>query len=452
MDQTQLDAIEDQLKTIQAKANTLEGGVASLGSTSGTASKESPVDASTIKEEAMPQVEDVTGEEPEMSTSDAYLESLKATSKGMADMLKTKQDIYAESQKQQQGLLEKLTSRKSAEEYQAETEEKMGFDTAQYLTDRNSDIAELESMQKSYQKMLASKEAGLLAEEERISTTGTIARRMTRTEKEWNIKLNTLAGAINTKNAIISLKDKSYEKASDFIDKAVKNYIEDVKLDYEQFEQYRKDNATLLENMTDDQKAILDSAQEQAKLLYEETKAQKTSIGELIKKYPDAPWPVDALSMTLEEAAATASKSALWEKETMTEEWSDPYYLGGDIVQMELNSGQIRTAVNVDKDSSSSEGTYKSGGAEFTNAEIADAKIYLDNLQLANDYENTKKEYLKMYELWKEDKGDIDDFFKEFPADRYIDIDDNSLPTRFKTELKQYESLDEGYLSRMENE
>lgn len=350
LSQEQLDAIEAQLNTIRGSVSDITQQYKATGNTSPTSDYTALQSASDIKQQPAFQYNETAGTEPDISGSVADIAGYKASTKSLQDSIARFQAQYEANQKQSESILDKISGKKSVSDYQTEIKNQLGYDPEQYLADRQTDIAEIESLQKTYETALQSKQMALLNDQSQAATTGFVNKAMNRTEKEWNIKLNGIAGAINTKNAIISLKDQSYEKATDYINKAVENYTAELKNEVDQYEQLRQDNAELLAEMSDVDMKIFDAAESRAKQEYETAQTEKTQIGKLMTDYPDAPWTTNSMGLTLAEAAQIAAKSAKYQAEVSEagpEQWSAPYMMGGDYVQENLKTGEIRTAVNI---------------------------------------------------------------------------------------------------------
>lgn len=331
LSQEQLDAIEAQLNTIRGSVSDITQQYKATGNTSPTSDYTALQSASDIKQQPAFQYNETTGTEPDISGSVADIAGYKASTKSLQDSIARFQAQYEANQKQSESILDKISGKKSVTDYQTEIKNQLGYDPEQYLADRQTDIAEIESLQKTYETALQSKQMALLNDQSQAATTGFVNKAMNRTEKEFNIKLNSIAGAINTKNAIISLKDQSYEKATNYINKAVENYTAKLKNEVDQYEQLRQDNAELLAEMSDVDIKIFDAAQAEAEREYETRKMEMNQIGSLMTKYADAGWTTNDLqNLSLGEALEKASMSPTYQNEQISSEM-DIYAKQADI-------------------------------------------------------------------------------------------------------------------------
>lgn len=129
-------------------------------------------------------------------------------------------------------------------------------------------------------------------------------------------------------------------------------------------------------------------------------KADRTKVldmvGDALKLGAPASIGSGALSMTLPEATRALAPYL----KTKTD-WSEPYTLGGDVVQKNLSTGEIRTAVNVSK---------TSGGGTFTQTQINQgaANAGLPIAQFAALDANTQNWFINGYSTFQTLKKKVD--------------------------------------------
>lgn len=322
----ELNRIQGRIDTVRAGVNALTPQVSALNKKSPTmqpGASGSVLSAADIKPQSQIKVNELTGKAPDLASTFADNAGMKAG----ADMMQKQIDEQKKQQEQvatqKTSLWDKISGAKTSDQVMQDTSKEIGFDTAQYLATRKSDIAELDSLEKQYQQATGFKDQALLNDQS-LGAAGAsqdfINRKMSRTEKEWNIRLNQMGGVINTKTAIMKLKDEDYTTASQYIQKAIDNNTADLKLKYDQFNTLEQENKDLLDNIGDNYKTLYDTAKAFALEEYQTTRNEKTQIGNLMAEYSDAPWTANSMSLSLGEASQIAKKSQRYKNELAKQE------------------------------------------------------------------------------------------------------------------------------------
>jgi hypothetical protein len=316
----QLNKIQGGIDAVRDKINLLPITSTSPNSTVLGQNVSQPLSAEQIKPQSQLQINELSGEKPELSLAFSDIAGMKTGNDIMAKKIVEDQKRLEASQKESTSLWDKLAGSKTSAEVASDTASQLGYDPAQYLAQRQTDIAEMESLQKQYQDMIGMSDNERLNIENNPSFSKEFANKeWTYAEKKWNSRLNTLAGAINTKASIMKLKDENYTQATQYIQQAVNNYTADLKTQYDQYDKFRQDNKDLFNELGDDYVKVYDTAERFALQEYQDKRNEKTQIGNLMAEYPDAPWTANSLSLSLGEASQIAQQSQKYQLELQSQ-------------------------------------------------------------------------------------------------------------------------------------
>lgn len=284
-----------------------------------------PFSADTIKPQPQIMVNDYSGKEPDLSLAFSDLAGMKEATAAKEKQMEDIKSKIQEKEKEKSSIWNIIKS-KEQEDVKSETEGNIGFDMGEYLVTRKQDIAEMESLQKQYQDILVLKENEQLSIENRPGFTKSIAEReWTYAEKKWNSRLNAIAGGINTKAAIMKLKDENYTQAQQYINQAINYHTQELENTYKQFDKIQEENKELWNNLSENQKDVYNTAKDFALQEYQTARAEKTQIGNLMSDYPDAPWDSNSMNLSLGEATQIAQQSAKYQKEMQGDVLGDIY-------------------------------------------------------------------------------------------------------------------------------
>ncbi|HOI97972.1 MAG TPA: hypothetical protein PLA19_05745, partial [Candidatus Pacearchaeota archaeon] len=202
-----------------------------------------------------------------------------------------------------------------------------------------------ESLQKQYTDLVSQRDQELLGLEQNAGFSKSyLNKELTYAEQKWNLRLSAQAGIINTKAAIMKLKDENYTMANQYINQAVTNATAELKLQYDRYDKLRQDNKDLFDDLGDDYRTVYATSEKKALMDYQTAQNEKTQIGNMMLDYPDAPWTANSMSLSLGEAAQIAAQSQKYQLELQSQQAdiSKTYY---DMMpeKMAETSGDILT-------------------------------------------------------------------------------------------------------------
>jgi hypothetical protein len=251
---------------------------------------------------------------PEPKISSPNLTSAGAAISGFEAMLnnlqKERDEAFKEIQTQNQTWWQKIMNQPSGSEAMASAYEKIGVKPQEYFAQASADLAEVKTLMEQYNKAVEARDLALSAERERMAPNEIISARMSRVERDANIRLNTMAAQINTKNAIIQAKENNFTKAQQFVNDAVDQYTTDQKMRLDQFGTFYAMNKDTIDRLDKKYKDVFDKSFELAKLELAQKKDEMKEILKLAIEYPNAGWPSDLSQMTLAEATEIARRVA----------------------------------------------------------------------------------------------------------------------------------------------
>lgn len=195
----------------------------------------------------------------------------------------------------------------------AELEKQYGVESVEYLAKRKTELAEVEALQNSYNTAVAARDLSLSAEQDRMATQGIITSRMTRMERDANIRLNQMSANINTKLGIMEMEKGNFTEAQSLISQGVDDYTAQYKWEYEVTKDFMDTNYNIIKGLKQDQKDVLNNTLELKKSQWELQLNQTNAVGELMLKYSNAGIKI---SDSLEEATRKASLVAPLSTET----------------------------------------------------------------------------------------------------------------------------------------
>ncbi len=153
---------------------------------------------------------------------------------------------------------------------------------AKIYPNQQADIAEVKTLQEEYDKAVAAKEQGMLNIENKQMPMELIVGEQAAYEKQANIRLNQMAGQINTKIGLMNLNQGNADKAMTFIDKAIDNYTAEKKFEYQQYQDFMNMNYNQIRDLDTKYQNILNTGLSLAKYNYEEQVKEKQAVRDLM--------------------------------------------------------------------------------------------------------------------------------------------------------------------------
>lgn len=123
-----------------------------------------------------------------------------------------------------------------------------------------ADMAAIMQKRQAYNNKLAALELAKSAERERLAPMEFIHARMDRMTRDTNIELSRMAAEIKMDTAMLEFKQGRLDKAYQFIDQAVKDYTYEREFQVNMMRDFYEMNYNLLQDLTSDQKSVLDKA------------------------------------------------------------------------------------------------------------------------------------------------------------------------------------------------
>lgn len=177
-------------------------------------------------------------------------------------------------------------------------------------------------------------------------------------------------------NSIAATLQGNLSLAQQEADRAVAAEFDPLQHELDYLKQVYSMNQDALSEADKEQAGKISAALQDRQDKLDAAKSDRASVMSLVSSAAQngAPAAIISQALGLDLAAAT-SLLAPYQKETA--QWSEPFNLGGDIVQKNLKTGEVRTAVNIPADGS--------GGVTFTQSQInngaANAGLPIDSFK-----------------------------------------------------------------------
>jgi hypothetical protein len=189
--------------------------------------------------------------------------------------------------------------------------ESTGMKSEEYFSQFKSDLAEVTTLKEDYNKAVEAKNQALLREEQRLAPEAVIAGKMSRVEKEANLRLSTMSAQINTKLGIMEMKRGNFTDAQNFVNNAVNDYLTQYKMNVDNFRTFYNVNKDMVDSLKSDYKDIFNKSWDLAKLKLTQEENRTKQIANWIKEVPNANWGSNPLDLTLEDAAQIYQQGSL---------------------------------------------------------------------------------------------------------------------------------------------
>lgn len=247
------------------------------------------------------------------------ISSAMAGVNGLSSMADYSRNFYekqlAAQQKQQekqksmfQQLMDSMTS---PEEARQNAQEETGINPADFFARQERQFKEIESLQNEYNKTVEAKDQQIAMTHDKLASNNFINNQIAQIERNAAPKLNRLSADINAKAAVLEAQQGNFAEAQKYVNQAVQDATAMNKYNYDMYTaayEMNKDNFdrldTIYTNAYKDQMAFAEAA-------YNEQKAEKEAIGELLLKYPNAG--IDIYGDSYMDALGKAQKDASYQ-------------------------------------------------------------------------------------------------------------------------------------------
>lgn len=274
------------------------------------------------------------------------ISSASASNSGVMAAIQTQMASYEAEKKavqeQQNTILGKLSrlGSTSTAEVRNQQYSALGVDPAKYFADQNGRVAEISALTEQYNALVAQRDQAKAAAYDRLGSTSFINNTIAQIDRNAAPQLSVLSANINSKAATMQALQGNFSEASKFVDQAVQDVTADKKMQVDLLTTFLQLNETAIGRLETKYQNAFNLQIQQANREYDNAREDAQTIGNLLLEYPNA-------GIQLTDSLAVAQQKAAKYAGTHQEQWSAPYMLGGDYVQKNTKTGEIRTAVNV---------------------------------------------------------------------------------------------------------
>jgi hypothetical protein len=193
---------------------------------------------------------------------------------------------------------------KSEQQVRQEAEQATGLMPAQYFADQKQRIAELDTLNKEYSNTVAQRDASLAKEQDRLAPLSVINGRTAQITRQYAPELNRMSANINSKAAVMEALKGNFAEAQKYVQQAVDAFTAQKKDTYDQYVALREANRDVFDLLDADYKNAYVAAENYAKTSFENARADKTAVLNLMIQNPQAGI---LATDTLEQASSKAS-------------------------------------------------------------------------------------------------------------------------------------------------
>lgn len=225
-----------------------------------------------------------SGMDAQLQAQTKFFEDQMKLAKEQADALQSQQD-------QNKSFLKSLVSNsQSTSQTRASAYQDIGIDPAQYFADQKSKMAEIDTLNQEYNALKAAAEqqkAGLIGQGRGI-TTDFLNNQAAQIDRNAAPKLNMLSANINSKAAVMQAAQGNFNEARDFVSQAVEDATADKKFAFDTAMTFYDMNQDSINRLDTKYQNALNSYLDSTKTAYENARADKQTIGELMVANPGA--------------------------------------------------------------------------------------------------------------------------------------------------------------------
>lgn len=254
-------------------------------------------------------------------------------------LMKQQQDYQSqlkEAQKQQEkqtsSFLNKIVGSKSPSDVRSDAMSQTGINPTEYFAEEKAAIEEIGKLNEEYNAVKAAKDQQIALTNDKLGSMNFINNQIAQIERNAAPQLNRISADINSKAAVLQAKQGRFNEAQDYINQAVQDATADLKYNYDLFKTFYDINQDTISRLDDKYQSAFSQALNLANQEYARSYEEKTSIAELMIKYPTAGI---SINDSLGSAAAKAGRVAP-AGEFKTQE------IGGTLYQIEQDaSGRV---------------------------------------------------------------------------------------------------------------
>lgn len=253
---------------------------------------------------------------PSGSPTFGNVSSASASTSGVSAALDTQMKAYQEQlaraereqAKTSKSMLDFLKSAPSQTDLREDAYDDIGMDPSQYFSDQKARIAEIDALTQAYNAQVAAKDAAIAQSYDKLSTNSFINNQIGQIERNAAPRLNQMSANINSKAAVLQALQGNFAEARSFVDQAVQDAVADQKFQLDLFTTMYQMNEDKINRLDIKYQDAFDKSFQIAQQEYENARADKMAVGELMLKYYESGITInDTLDQALAKAVASGA-------------------------------------------------------------------------------------------------------------------------------------------------
>jgi len=175
-----------------------------------------------------------------------------------------------------------------------------GFDFGEYYAAQERGFKEIESLSNEYNRTVEAKDQQIAQTQDKLASNNFINNQVAQIERNAAPKLNRLSAEINAKAAILQAQQGNFAEAQKYINQAVDDATAETKFQYDMYALVAQENEDNFSRIQSIYTEAYNASMALAQIEYEQDRADKEAIGNLMLEYPSAG--IDIYNDTLDEA------------------------------------------------------------------------------------------------------------------------------------------------------
>lgn len=219
-----------------------------------------------------------------------YTDLFKTYDQQQKDIQAQQKEAQAAQQKQTQGFLDSLMKSKSPGQVRADAEAETGIAPQEYFAEQKAQIAEIDSLNKEYNELIAQRDEQIAALEGqgRGIPLDLLDNQRARIERNAAPRINQVSANINSKAAILEASQGRFAEAQNYVNNAVNAATEELNYNFKLFQTFYDINQDSINRLDAKYQDAFKGALGAAEAAYTTAYDEKNRIGELMLKYPNA--------------------------------------------------------------------------------------------------------------------------------------------------------------------
>ena len=187
-----------------------------------------------------------------------------------------------------QSMLTKLLGSKSPEQALIDAWQQLGIDPAQHYAQQKAIIAEIESLTKDYNSVVAARDAQLATSQGSMASMNFINNQQAQINRNAAVVLNQKAANINAKTATLEALQGNFASAQTFVNQAVQAAAAQYEYNYNSYKIFKEQNDEMFNALDSVYQDAYNYQLQKAQNEYETKKAEAKQVGNLMLEYPTA--------------------------------------------------------------------------------------------------------------------------------------------------------------------